>query len=120
MQPIDMRLTAPPQAGVPQGGSPQAAARTAASPRPAAAPPPGKTSEPSEIELEQAIEAANTALRKISSDLEFVRDSATGKTVMRIIDAGTRQVIHQFPSEEMLAIARALDRLQGLLIQEEA
>ncbi len=75
---------------------------------------------PSPEQVKQAIEAANEALKAASSNLEFAQDPSTGKTVVRIVDVTTRQVIRQFPSEEMLAIARALDRLQGLLLVEKA
>lgn len=110
MQPIDSRLMASPSGP---------ATQTATSSRPAA-PPPAENVQPSEFELEQAIATANTALKAVSSDLEFARDTSTGKTVVRVIDAGTQQVIRQFPSEEMLAIARALDRFQGLLLRQKA
>ena len=75
---------------------------------------------PSPEQVKQAIDAANEALKAASSNLEFAQDPSTGKTVVRIVDVTTRQVIRQFPSEEMLAIARALDRLQGLLLVEKA
>jgi flagellar protein FlaG len=75
---------------------------------------------PDPAELKQAMEAANTALRQISTDLEFSLDPSTGKTVVRVIDNSTQQVIRQFPSEEMLAIARAIDRFQGLLLRQKA
>jgi flagellar protein FlaG len=76
--------------------------------------------EPDPAQVRKAIEAANEALKHAGSDLEFEQDDATGKTVIRVIDSATRQVIRQFPSEEMLGIARALDRLQGLLVQQKA
>lgn len=75
---------------------------------------------PDESQIRKAIEAANAALRQVTSDLEFARDEVTGQTVVRVIDSTSRQVIRQFPSEEMLAIARALDRFQGLLIRQKA
>ncbi|MDP1674700.1 MAG: flagellar protein FlaG [Burkholderiales bacterium] len=70
--------------------------------------------------LHDAAKAANAAIRPLSSHLEFRIDSHSGRTVVQIYDAGTRQLIRQLPSEEMLAIARALDRLQGMLIQDQA
>src|SRR5690242_2876371 len=79
-----------------------------------------RASLPDQAELKRAMEAANTALRSISTDLEFSLDQATGKTVVRVIDNSTQQVIRQFPSEEMLAIARAIDRFQGLLLRQKA
>ena len=81
---------------------------------------PSEPPEASAVEIRQAIDAANASLRRVASDLEFAMDSATGKTVLRVIDAGTRQILRQFPSEEMLAIGRALDRFHGLLIRQKA
>ncbi len=47
-------------------------------------------------------------------------DDSTGKTVIKVVDSSTNELIRQIPSEEMLEIARALDRLQGLLIRQKA
>ena len=73
---------------------------------------------PTPEQVAEAIATANKALQSISSSVEFSLDSSTGKTVIRIVDSGNRQVIRQIPSEEMLAIARAVDRLQGLLLRQ--
>lgn len=75
---------------------------------------------PSDAQINEAIAKANASLKQVTRDLEFVRDADTGKTIVRIVDASTQQVIRQFPSEEMLAIARALDKFEGLLIKREA
>ena len=74
---------------------------------------------PSESQIKDAIGAANAALQQVMSDLEFSRDTTTGKIVVRIIDASTQRVIRQFPSEEMLAIARALERFESVLINQK-
>lgn len=52
--------------------------------------------------------------------LAFSIDDATEKLVVRITDASTGELIRQLPSEEALAIARSLDKLQGLLLKQEA
>ncbi len=83
-------------------------------------PPEASAVEIRQAEIRQAIDAANASLKQVASDLEFAMDSATGKTVLRVIDTGTRQILRQFPSEEMLAIGRALDRFHGLLIRQKA
>lgn len=75
---------------------------------------------PTDAQVREAIGAANAALKQVTSDLEFSRDTETGKIVVRIVDADTQQIIRQFPSEEMLAIARALDRFEGFLIKQKA
>jgi flagellar protein FlaG len=88
--------------------------------RPAPVAAPTVKIEPNNVELKQAIEAANSALKQVSNDLEFAVDTSSGRTVLRVIDASTKQVIRQFPSEEILAITRAIDRFQGLLLKEKA
>jgi len=75
---------------------------------------------PTPEQIKQAIVVANRALKSVTNNLEFAHDPSTGKTVVSVIDAGTREVIRQIPSEEMLAIARAVDRLQGALLKAKA
>jgi flagellar protein FlaG len=75
---------------------------------------------PTPEQIAEAIATANKALKSVSSSVEFSLDQGTGKTVIRIIDSSNHQVIRQVPSEEMLAIARAVDRLQGLLLRQDA
>ncbi|MFN7087318.1 MAG: flagellar protein FlaG [Burkholderiales bacterium] len=76
-----------------------------------------------EITMEQmkkAMEAVNRALESVGGSVQFTVDKETGKTVVRVIDTATHELIRQIPSEEMLQIARSLDRLQGLLIHQRA
>ena len=71
-------------------------------------------------ELKMALEEANRTVQSHGGSLEFSVDPQTRKTVVRLVDTSTNQVIRQFPSEEMLAIARSMDKLQGLLIKRQA
>lgn len=73
-----------------------------------------------EAAVRAAVAAANEFARSAANSLEFSIDRGTGKTIIRVVDADTNQLIRQIPSEEMIAIAHALDRLQGLLLQNEA
>ncbi len=118
MQPIASASSAPSQIEARSQTASQATAMDAV--HRAKAPAPSGRIESVEAEVRKAIDAANAALKQVTNDLEFAVDSTTGKTVVRLIDADTRQVIRQFPSDEMLAIARALDRFQGLLIEQKA
>ncbi|HEV8501478.1 MAG TPA: flagellar protein FlaG [Casimicrobiaceae bacterium] len=70
--------------------------------------------------LKSAIMDANTALRAMNRGLEFELDPASGKLVTRLIDTSDNEVLRQIPSEEMLRIAEALDRVQGLLLEHQA
>lgn len=70
--------------------------------------------------VRQAAEQVTKLMQQLNRNLEFVVDEETQKDVVKVIDTETKEVIRQFPSEEMLAIARALDKLQGLLIRAQA
>jgi flagellar protein FlaG len=62
----------------------------------------------------------NKALQDHGQDLRFSIDSDSKRVVVRIIDQNTSQVLRQIPSEEALEISKSLDKLQGLLIKQNA
>jgi flagellar protein FlaG len=71
-------------------------------------------------QLQQAVNTVNKFIEPAARNLEFQVDAQSGRTVMRLIDKETGSVLRQMPSEEMLAIARALDKLSGLVIKLKA
>jgi flagellar protein FlaG len=78
-------------------------------------------SEPvSREQLNQAIKATKDFVGSINSSLDFSVDEDTGSVVVKVIDKETKEVIRQFPSEEMLSIAKALDSIKGLLVKQKA
>ncbi len=103
------------------GGTTPAAASRPAKPAepaaPAAAPLPGQ---PRPEQVQDAVQQLRQVVAPVARSLQFSVDDATGKTVVRVVDAATQEVIRQMPSEEVLAVARALDRLQGLLLKGKA
>lgn len=70
--------------------------------------------------IEAAVEKTRDFVRAIGSDLQFQVDEATGTTVIKVVDRETSEIIRQIPSQEMLEIAQALDRVVGLLLRREA
>jgi flagellar protein FlaG len=48
-------------------------------------------------------------------NLTFRVDEGSGRTVITVVDASTHEVIRQIPSEEVLALSRALEAASGLL-----
>ena len=66
------------------------------------------------------VKEVKQVVEQVAQNLRFSVDESTGKTVVTVTDAATKEVIRQIPSEEMLAVARALDKLQGLLLHKEA
>ncbi len=71
-------------------------------------------------EVEQAMEEVRNAIAPMAQDLLFSIDEDTGKTVVKVVDSSTDEVIRQIPSEEIITIAKALDNLQGLLLKQKA
>jgi len=70
--------------------------------------------------IEQAVKNVNDFVKPINNTLSFNLDQDTGQTVIKVVDLSTQEVIRQIPSEEMLAIAKALDTMKGLLVQQKA
>lgn len=56
----------------------------------------------------------------MAQNLQFSMDKSSGKTVVRVVDTSTQEVIRQIPSEEVLQMAQELDRMQGLLLRGSA
>lgn len=70
-------------------------------------------------ELNRSIEAINRFLKPISGDIQFSTDEDNGKTVVKIVDTQSGTVLRQIPTKEALAIAKELDKLQGLLVRDK-
>lgn len=72
--------------------------------------------------VERAREAANQVLAQKGSELAFEFDDELGRVIAKLIDTQTREVIRQVPSEELLAIARALadGPSAGSLVHDDA
>lgn len=74
----------------------------------------------SEAQLTRSLDAVNKFIQPVANGLEFSIDRDTGHTIVKLVDKETHAVLRQIPSEEILAIAKALDKLQGLLVNHKA
>jgi flagellar protein FlaG len=72
--------------------------------------------------VREALAEANRRLEQIARELTFEFDEAAGRIVIRLVDRTTREVLRQIPSEEALAIARALhgETAAGALLRADA
>lgn len=75
---------------------------------------------PSPEQTRQAVQKINTTIQSLSQGVTFSIDEDSNSTVIKVIDQQTKEVLRQMPSKEALEIARALDRVQGLLIKQKA
>ncbi|NCA72391.1 MAG: flagellar protein FlaG [Sphingobacteriia bacterium] len=71
-------------------------------------------------DLIQAVEEIQSAIEPMARNLQFSVDQDLGRTVVRVVDTSTEEVIRQIPPEEVLAFAKAVDKLKGLLIHNTA
>ncbi len=78
------------------------------------------TPAPSLEQLTQAVSNINKSLQTLSQDLVFSIDNDSNRTIVKVVDQRTKEVIRQIPSPEALEIAKALDTVQGLLIRQTA
>ena len=74
------------------------------------APPPAATSD-----LSRAIAVLNRFLADSQRSFRFQVDDASGRTIVRIVNPETGEMVRQIPSEDVLAAARALRDAGSLL-----
>jgi flagellar protein FlaG len=73
----------------------------------------------------QAVEKATQKIQayvssRASGDIQFATDQDSGKTVVKVIDHETQDILMQFPSKKALAMASSLDKPQGILVEDKA
>ncbi|OYO30436.1 flagellar protein FlaG [Janthinobacterium sp. PC23-8] len=71
-------------------------------------------------EVKQAVSDINKAMQFMSRQLEFSVDTDSERTIVKVIDQQTGEVIRQMPTKEALEIGKALEKAQGLLIKQTA
>jgi flagellar protein FlaG len=76
--------------------------------------------QPRPEELQSALQKIREFVSAAASDISFSIDSDSGRSVVKVIDRSTQEVIRQIPSQEFLEMSKALDRLQGLLLKNKA
>jgi flagellar protein FlaG len=92
-------------------------------PAPAAvtAPAPVAASNPKpEEQVKEAVQKIQGVVDNLAHNLRISVDQDTGKTVVKVMDIHTDEVIRQIPTEEAISIARTLDKVQGLLLNDKA
>ena len=66
----------------------------------------------STVEVRQAVGEINEIVQSVQRDLSFNMDEDSGKTVIKVVDTESGELIRQIPSEEVLAIASQLREFQ--------
>lgn len=78
--------------------------------------PPGGKQQPSPVidtaEISETVTEINDLIRTVQRDLAFNIDKDSGRTIIRVIDSESGELIRQIPSEDLLAIATHLRESQ--------
>ncbi|MBK7899009.1 MAG: flagellar protein FlaG [Azonexus sp.] len=76
--------------------------------------------EPDAKTVRDAVERVKKFVESAASDVQFSVDEDSGIRVIKVVDKETKEVIRQMPSKEVVELAKALDKLQGLIIKQTA
>ncbi|HQN64387.1 MAG TPA: flagellar protein FlaG [Methylophilus sp.] len=71
-------------------------------------------------QLQKAVEDANEVFRQINSDVQFVVDKESNKVVIKLVEHGSGEVINQYPTEQALAISKAIAQMQSEIVERHA
>lgn len=79
-----------------------------------------RKAQPTADQLNQAVKQIQDTIKQTANSLQFSIDKDSGMTIVKVVDTESKKVIRQIPSEEVMVIAKALDKLQGLLVKQQA
>ncbi len=71
-------------------------------------------------ELKQRVDELNAAMKQHASSVQFSIDDDSGRTIVKVVDTDTDTVLRQYPSRELLAISRQIDKFQGMFVKTQA
>ena len=69
--------------------------------------------------VEDVAEKMNQVATVFNTSLSFSVDKPTGRTVIRVVNKDTDEVIRQIPPEEMLRLIHKMRDVMGLLLDIE-
>lgn len=80
---------------------------------------------PAAVELDKAtltgaVKKLNEYVAPALQTIQFSIDQESERIVVKVVDTATQKVLRQIPNEEVMAITKTLDKLQGLVIRQTA
>jgi len=70
--------------------------------------------------VRESVEKLNNFIRPYVTSLRFSVDKDLGHVVVKVMDNETKEVLKQIPSEDALALTKALGKVAGLIVRQEA
>ncbi|SEL55123.1 flagellar protein FlaG [Ectothiorhodospira marina] len=71
-------------------------------------------------QIEDAVQRINEFFQVVQRDLQFTVDDSTGRTVVKVFDSQSEELIRQLPPDELLAVAEYMDEVRGMLVKDKA
>lgn len=71
-------------------------------------------------QVTEAVSKLNQSSQAKSQGLEFSIDNDSKRTIVKVVDQTTKEVLRQIPSPEALEIAKSLDSTKGVFIKQTA
>lgn len=84
-------------------------------------PPSSQTAAADQQRLADAISELKGFVQNIQRNLEFTVDDDSGRTVIKVIDSESKEIIRQIPPEEVVQLARTLEHAKdGVILKAKA
>ena len=75
--------------------------------------------QPTHKDATAIVKELNDAMKMFNTSLSFSVDQDTGKTVIKVLDSTTKDVIRQIPPEDVLRTAARIKDLLGVLFDKK-
>lgn len=67
--------------------------------------------------IQDVVSGLNKMVQNLHRNLQFSVDDDSGETIIKVVDAETKELVRQIPSEEIVALRRRIKDAAGVLFQ---
>ncbi len=74
---------------------------------------------PSEKQVNDAVDVANQFMKEVDLSFKYYRDEATHTDVIQVVDDSTGDVIKQFPPQDILKMVAKMYEMWGIFVDKK-
>jgi flagellar protein FlaG len=78
------------------------------------------TKKPNKDQIDGMVHDLNKSMQEIGTHVSFSVDTETNRTIIKVIDTTTKEVVRQIPPENMLRVSENITKLLGLMVDQAA
>ena len=75
---------------------------------------------PAQVDMESAVKRLKDVAAQHDINLNFSVHKATGRTVIKVVDANTNKVVRELPPEQILDLMVSIEEMNGQLVSTTA